>query len=151
MESYDRWLSLCYHSTITPVVCKAQLKHKLGLPYLSLLAIVFLANNCINNIVWVEIKFATYSPGFFINFHRLGPLGRVGHRVAMSVCMYVCVCMSVIKVLIVDNGQSIMFFVFFHETEWVNMVLRILNLEWHQNCMIGSKVATIWTMFFIHD
>ena len=23
-------------------------------------------------------------------FHRLGPLGRVGHRVAMSVCLFVC-------------------------------------------------------------
>ena len=24
-------------------------------------------------------------------FHQLGPLGRVGHKVAMSVCMYLCV------------------------------------------------------------
>ena len=31
------------------------------------------------------------------------------------------------------------------------MVLRILNLEGHQNCMIGSKVTTILTSFFVHD
>ena len=39
-------------------------------------------------------------------FHRLGPLGRVGHRVAMFV-WFLCVCLSVIKVVTVDNGQSI--------------------------------------------
>ena len=44
-------------------------------------------------------------------FHRLCPLGRVGHRVAMSVC--VCVCMCVTKVVIVDNGQTVRVFVFF--------------------------------------
>ena len=37
-------------------------------------------------------------------FHRLGPLGRVGHRVAMSVCM------CVTKIIIIDNAQSITFF-----------------------------------------
>ena len=42
-----------------------------------------------------------------LNFHRLCPLGRVGHRVAMSICKYVC--LSVIKVVIVDNVQSIRF------------------------------------------
>ena len=47
------------------------------------------------------------------DFHRFGPLGRVGHRVAMSVC--VCVCMCVIKVVIVDNGQSVRFFVFLYK------------------------------------
>ena len=31
------------------------------------------------------------------------------------------------------------------------MGLRILNLEGHQNCMIGSKVMTILAMFFVHD
>ena len=31
------------------------------------------------------------------------------------------------------------------------MVLRILSLEGHQNCTIGSKVTTILTMFFVHD
>ena len=82
-----------------------------------------------------------------IYFHQLGPLGRVGHRVAMSVCMYVCVCLSVI----VDNGQSIRFFVFLQKIECVDMVLRILNLEGHQHGMIDSKVMTILTTFFVHD
>ena len=40
-------------------------------------------------------------------------------------------------------------FVFFHKIEWVCMVLRILNLEGHQNCMIGSKVTTILATFFV--
>ena len=34
--------------------------------------------------------------------------------------------------------------------EWVGMDLRILNLEKYQNCMIGSKVKTILTMYFSH-
>ena len=41
-------------------------------------------------------------------FHQLGPLSRVGHGFAMSVCVYVCMC--VIKVVIVNNGQSIRVF-----------------------------------------
>ena len=32
---------------------------------------------------------------------------------------------------------------FLHKTEWLGMVLRILNLEEYQNCMIGDKVTTI--------
>ena len=52
------------------------------------------------------------------------------------VCMRVCNC-----------G---IFFVFFHKIEWVCMVLRILNLEGHQNYMIISKVTTIFTTFFVH-
>ena len=31
------------------------------------------------------------------------------------------------------------------------MVLRILNLEGYQNCMISSKVTMILTMFLVHD
>ena len=58
-------------------------------------------------------------------------------------------CLSVIKVVIVDYGQTVRVFVFFHNIECVIMVLRILNLEEHQNCMIGSKVTTILPMFFI--
>ena len=57
----------------------------------------------------------------YLGFHPLGPLGWVGHRVAMSV--YICV--SFIKVVIVDNGQSIKFFVFLYKIEWIGMVLRI--------------------------
>ena len=59
----------------------------------------------------------------------------------MSVCMYGT------KVLIVNNGQNISFFVFLHIIEWVGMVLRIINLERHTNCMIRLKVTTILTMF----
>ena len=58
--------------------------------------------------------------------------------------------MFVIKVVIVNYGQMIIFF-FFYKIEWVNVVPRILNLEGHQNCMIGSKVKTILTLFFVHD
>ena len=56
-------------------------------------------------------------------------------------CVCLSVCMFVTKVVIVDYGPI----------EWVYMVLRILNLEAHQNSMIVSKVTTILTMFFIHD
>ena len=71
------------------------------------------------------------------DFLRLGSLGRVGHRVAMSVCL--CTCLYVIKVEIVNNGQSIRFFVLLHKIEWVCMVLKILNLEENKNYMIDSK------------
>ena len=55
--------------------------------------------------------------------------------------------MCVIKVVIVDNGQSIIFFVLLHKKERKNLVLIIQNLEEHQNYMIGSKVTTILTVF----
>ena len=74
--------------------------------------------------------------------HQLGPLGRVGHRVAMSVC--VSVCMSVI----LKKGQSIRFFLFLYQIEYAGMVLRILNLKGHQSCMFGSKVTKVSTTFF---
>ena len=74
------------------------------------------------------------------NCHQPGPLGRVGHRVVISVCVFVT------KVLIINYGSC-----FSHKTEQVNMVLRIIKLEGHQNCMIGSKVTTILTMFFVCD
>ena len=62
------------------------------------------------------------------NFHRLGPVGRVDHRVAMSVCM----CMSVIKVVIVDNGQSIRLFVLLHKLDGVRPVdNRLSNNKLH--------------------
>ena len=48
-----------------------------------------------------------------------------------------CVCMSVTKVVIVNNGRSTRFFVFLHKIEWVGMVLSLLNPEGHRNCMIG--------------
>ena len=58
--------------------------------------------------------------------------------------MYVCMCLK----LSVNYGQTIGVFVFFHETEWVCNVLRILNLEGQQNCMIGLKVTVILPPFF---
>ena len=54
-------------------------------------------------------------------------------------------------IVIVDNGQSIRFFVFLHKIEKLGMVIRILNLEGHQYCMIGSKVTTILTTFYVHE
>ena len=58
--------------------------------------------------------------------------------------MYVCMCLK----LSVNYGQTVRVVVFFHKTEWVYMVLRILNLEEQQNCMIGSKVTAILSPFF---
>ena len=73
-------------------------------------------------------------------FHRLCPLCRGVHRVAMFVCVFVWL------------SQKYQFFVvvFFHEIEWVGRVLRILNLERHPNWMIDSKVTTILDMSFVH-
>ena len=48
----------------------------------------------------------------------------------------VCMCQKVS----VNYGQQVRFFFFFHKTEWVKMIFSILNLEGHQNCMIGSRV-----------
>ena len=31
-----------------------------------------------------------YQFEYLLSFHQLGPLGRVGHRVAMSVCLFFC-------------------------------------------------------------
>ena len=60
---------------------------------------------------------------------------------------YPYVCVSVIKVVIVNNCQSIMFSVFLYKTVWACMVLRILYLERHQSCMIGYKFTTSLTTF----
>ena len=57
--------------------------------------------------------------------------------------MYVCMYLKGS----VNYDQAIGVFVFFHKTECVNMVLRTLNLERQQNCMIGSKVKKK-TFFF---
>ena len=76
----------------------------------------------INITAWMAMAGAVSA---LVSFHRLSPLGRVGHRVVISVCL--CVCRSVTKIEIVDNCQSVRFFV--HKIEWVGMVLRILNLK----------------------
>ena len=70
----------------------------------------------------------------------------VGHRVAISVCVYVCH-----KSCIVDYGQMVRVFVFCHKIEKVGIVLRILNIEGHQNCMISTQVTNILMMFFVID
>ena len=60
-------------------------------------------------------------------------------------CPYVC--LSVIKVIIVYNGQVIKFFVFLHKLESVCLVFRILTQEGHQKGIIGSKVTMTLTIF----
>ena len=56
-----------------------------------------------------------------------------GYEAIYNVRMNVCICLKVS----VKYGQPVRVFVCFHKIEWVNMVLRILNLEGHQNCKIG--------------
>ena len=46
-----------------------------------------------------------------------------------GILTHMCVCLSVIKVVIVNNNQSIRFLVMLHKIEWVCTVLRISNLE----------------------
>ena len=58
----------------------------------------------------------------------------------MSVCVRVChTCCSC----------QFQVFVFFHKIYGVCIVLRILNLEGHQNCITGSNGMTILMMFLI--
>ena len=57
------------------------------------------------------------------------------------------VCLYVTKVVIVDNGQSIRFFVFLHKLEWVGMVLRILNLEGHKIAWSVQKLRRFYKFF----
>ena len=66
-------------------------------------------------------------------------LGAINERygVLCDVCTYVSLCLK----LKVNYGQTIAVLVFFYEIEWVYKVLRILNIEGQQNCMIGSKVT----------
>ena len=62
-----------------------------------------------------------------------------------DVRMYVCMCLKGS----VNYGQTVgVFFLLLHETAWVNMVLKVLNLQGQQNYMIGSKVAPILPPFF---
>ena len=73
-------------------------------------------------------------------------LGAINDRyeALCDVRLYVCMCLELSAVI----GQTVRVFVFFHKTEWVSKVLRILNLEEQQNCMIGSKVTAILSLFF---
>ena len=66
--------------------------------------------SCENILDDTHSSIQTCSKLFYSLEHQLGPLGWVGHRVAMSVCL--CVCMSVIKVVIVNNGQKFQFLSF---------------------------------------
>ena len=61
-----------------------------------------------------------------------------------DVRLYVCMCLE----LSANYSQTVRVFVFFHETEWLSKVLRILNLEEQLNCRIGSKVTAILSCFF---
>ena len=61
-----------------------------------------------------------------------------------NVRMYVCMCLKVS----VNRGLPVRLFDFCHKIEWVHMVLRILNLEGRQNCMIGLKGITILSPVF---
>ena len=73
-------------------------------------------------------------------------LGAINERfeALCDIHMYVCMCLKVS----VNFSQPVRVFVFFHNTELVNIILRILNLEGHTNCMIASKVTTILMLFF---
>ena len=75
-------------------------------------------------------------------------LGAINERyeALCDVRMYVCTCLK----LSVNYGQTVEVFVvfFFYKTEWVCMVLRILNLEGQLNCMIGSIVKANLPPFF---
>ena len=73
-------------------------------------------------------------------------LGAINERyeALCDVLMYICMCLKVS----VNYGQQERVFVFFHKTECVYMVLRILNLEGHQNWTIGSKVTAILMLLF---
>ena len=63
-----------------------------------------------------------------------------------SSCPSVCMCVT--EFAIVDYGQVFKVFVFFHKIGIIRVfkVLRILNLEEQQKCMIGSKGKTILAM-----
>ena len=73
-------------------------------------------------------------------------LGAINERykAVCDVHMYVCMCLK----LSVNYRQTVGVCVFFHKTEWFFMVLRILNLEGQQNCMIDSKITAILPPFF---
>ena len=58
-----------------------------------------------------------------------------------GVHMYDYMCLKVS----VNYSQPVRVFFFFVQTEWVKMILKVLNLEGHPNCMISSKVTTIVT------
>ena len=61
--------------------------------------------------------------------------------------MYVCMCLKGS----VNYGQTVEAFAFLHKTEWVNIVLGVLNLEEKLNCMIGSKVTTVIPPFLFKN
>ena len=63
----------------------------------------------------------------------------------MSVCLLVC------KVVIVNYGQTVRVFIFYHKIEWAALVLRILNLKGHQNNIIGSKSYNDYIDVFVHN
>ena len=69
--------------------------------------------------------------------------------------LYECFAHNTINALLVNvyraKVSGFFVFVFFHKIEWVDMIQRILNLDWHQSCMLVSKVLRISIMFFFND
>ena len=49
-----------------------------------------IAKRCLENISLVAKVLSCYYQKLFGIFHQLGPLGRVGQRVDMSVCVFLC-------------------------------------------------------------
>ena len=62
----------------------------------------------------------------------------------MSICVFVCPSQK-LSLLIMAKWSEFLSFSF--KIQWVCMVLKILNLYEHQNCMISLKVTMILTMF----
>ena len=79
-------------------------------------------------------------PYWFFFFFLFTDLALWAGSVVEWQCPFVYV--SVTKVVIVDNVHMVIFerVFFLHKIEWVCLVLRILNLEGHPNCMIGQKL-----------
>ena len=75
-----------------------------------------------------------------IDFHQLSPLGRVGHRVAMSVCVSVYATAKTFKIS-----------VFCYKLECNAFFLYLQDPEGSQNCMIGSKVTVFLLTFYVSD
>ena len=52
--------------------------------------------------------------------------------------------------ILLSTSKQSTFFVFFHRIGLTCMVLRILNLEGHQNCMISSKLTSILLLLYLN-
>ena len=59
----------------------------------------------------------------------------------MSVCLSVCV--SVPKRLMVDYAQTVQFFVFHRDINFVRDIMKLLGFKMYQNSIIGSTDKAI--------